>query len=315
MKTSVARYQKLRNGAHSKFYSKSVQSQDSGIVEDGTEENMYKIYQNPDYEKQEKYAMMENIIKNPEVYDTDFKIYLINERLEDSNTNNKNRECKGIESTVTANESNNNVKKNSNESSSDRRCKTIPMDKYGSDIGSYYHAHPYIGSVPNDSSNYGYLDSSVNQEMTRQSNGDSSTSASSTKTIQDQVVISKVLNNIRKRFKGSEQSCDTSLEHEPSYDMKSQFYYAYTSPDIPTRYAKYHKNYYLEENYTFDEYETATSDSQTRLTKWSAVLDRLFKRSKFLRNLRMFWQQILCSTFFILGRDFDCNHNFCFELL
>ena len=76
MKTSVARYQKLRNGARSKFYSKSVRSQDSGIVEDGTEDDLYKIYQNPDFERQEKYAIMENVIKNPVIYGNDFKTYL-----------------------------------------------------------------------------------------------------------------------------------------------------------------------------------------------------------------------------------------------
>ena len=313
MKTSVARYQRLRNGANSKFYSKSVRSRDSGIVEDGTEDDLYKIYQNPDFERQEKYAIIENVIKNPVVYGNNFKTYLVNECVNGPSTKDKNKQDKKTKPVVAINESNNKLIEIQNETDSEYiRCRTLPMDKYGSVMGSYYHGHPYIGSISHDGSSNEHLDNSDNQEMLRRSNGDGNTSETSTEKKNGQVVISKVLNNLRKRLKGSEQSMDTSFEFETSSDSS---YYSYRPHNIAgyrvqdPRYAKYkHKD--PEEDYTFDEYEIGGSDTQTRLMKWSVAVNRFFNRTRFLRNLRMFWQQILCSIFFILGKDFDFCNNF-----
>ena len=320
MKTSVARYQKLRNGARSKFYSKSVRSQDSGIVEDGTEDDAYKIYQNPDFERQEKYAIIENIIKNPEVYDTNLKTYLVHDVLNGSSTNNENQELKGTKPTVAINESNNELIEVSNENDSHYlRCQTLPMDRYGSVIGSYYHGHPYIGYIFDDSSNEENVDSSDHQEMTRQCNSENLSSESSTNKNGGQLGISKAMNNLRQRFNGSEPSVDTYIEYETPYQMcnsqnsisnvltkrfkglRKRFKGSEKSLDTSHEYGTY-----AEENYDyFDIYETGGSNSQTRLMKCSTAVNRFFNRTRFLRNLKMFWQQILCSIFFILGKDFD----------
>ena len=201
MKTSVARYQRLRNGANSKFYSKGVRSRDSGIVEDGTEDDLYKTYQNPDFERQEKYAIIENVIKNPVVYGNNFKTYMVNEGVNGPSTKDKNQEDKRTNPVVAINESNNELIEIQNDTDSEYiRCRTLPMDKYGSVMGSYYHGHPYIGSISQDGSTYEHLHNSVNQEMARQSNGDGNTSETSTEKKHGQVVISKVLNNLRKRL-------------------------------------------------------------------------------------------------------------------
>ena len=253
MKTSVARYQRLRNGANSKFYPKSIRRRDSGIVEDETDDGTSISYQNPDFEKQEKYAIMENIIKHPEIYEK-FKHNV----RKNSQNNNQNQKLKATKPTVAINESKNELIEYPNELDSEHaRCRALPMDKYGSVMGSYYHGHPYIGSISDDISTY--------------------------------------------------DNC----------------YVGYASPDIPSRYAIYNQTHHMRytsyknsdsEEYTFDEYETTTSKSQTRLMKWSVAVNQFFDRTRFLRNVRMFWQQILCSIFFILGKDFDFNDSFCFEL-
>ena len=341
MKTSVARYQKLRNGAHSKFYSKSVRSQDSGIVEDGTEDDTYKVYQNPDFERQEKYATIENIIKNPEIYDTNFKAYLVHDILNGSSPNNENQELEKTKPSVAINESNNELMENSNENDSDYLCcQSLPMDRYGSGIGSYYHGHPYIGYIDDESSYDEHVATSVPQQTTRQLNGGNISSESTTKKNHGQVVISNVLNNLRKRSKGCEPSVDNEYAfpymesywpYREAYPMshnknaiskvlakrfkgvRKRFKRSVPSLETSNEYGNFGVTY-TEDDYAFDEYETATSEPQTRLMKWSVAVNKFFNRTRFLRNLKMFWQQILCSIFFILGKDFDYNTDFCFEL-
>ena len=315
MKTSVARYQKLRNGACSKFDSKSVRSRDSGIVEDGTEDELY-IYQNPDFERQEKYAIIENIIKNPVTHENNFKAYLVHDVLQGSSTNNKNEENK--QTIMSINESNNEVKEISNENDSEYiRCRSLPMDKYGSVIGSYYHGHPYIGPISDHSSSYEHVDwrnpyvdmAYVDTWSTTKNNG--------------QVALSNVLSNFRKRYNAWEPSLDTDRVYEPypnrhvqdniSKVLRKKFQGLRKRFKRPEKSMEksgfesypYEDPSYPEEDYNFDEYETSTSDSHTTLMKWSVAVNRFFNRTRFLRNLRMFWQQILCSIFFILGKDFD----------
>ena len=325
MKTSVARYQKLRNGAPSKFYSRSVRSQDSGIAEDHTEDDTYNKYQNPDFERQEKYAIMENIIKNSAIYETNYKTYFVADILNDLSANNKI--MKHDQPNITTNELSNGIMEISDENdnifitenseynlySSYYGCQTLPMDKFGSLIGSYYHGHPYIGSISNDGFNN--EQTIVCREVGRHPNGDSNTSDS--KKQERFTEPGKSLHNVnfnrgvRKRSHGdddiSENETNSRFKRAKQlWDKDPQLYADPYDSDI-----SYANAYEEDSYYEFDLYETASPISPTRLMKWSAAVDKFFKRTWFLRNIRTFWLQILCTIVFILGKDFEYINNCC----
>ena len=331
MKTSVARYQKLQNGGPSKFYSRSVRSQDSGIVEDGTEDNTYNKYQNQDFERQEKYAIIENIIKNPAVYETTYKTYFENNVLNDLGANNKIKNHTEPKSTEAIKKLSDEISEISPENeniytygsienmkselsincrcSTHCRCRTFPMDKFGSSLGSYYHGHPYIGSISHDRINNDQTN--VHREVTRRSNGDSKTSDiekqnlnrgsrkrshGDTNTSESDMKTHKK----EKRFKRTMQSWDKGLYAEP-YDPDIFYAKAYEE-DSPYEFDVYENEY---------EYETATKfmklRHRIRLLICSEAVEDFFNRTRFLRNVRFFWQQILCLTVIGLGNDFHYN--------
>ena len=303
MKTSVARHQKLRNGAPSKFYSRSLRSQDSGIVEGCTEDDLYDKYQNPDFERQEKYAIIENIIKNPAVFETNYKTYFVNDILKfnvelNNDVLDKSHENKDKKVTITKNMNSDYLMY---ETSDYARCQALPMDKFGSLMGSYYHGHPYIGSISNAS--YNNDQTTVYREVGRRSNEDSNTSDSNKR------AVTNINQRIRKRSHGGNDTSDNDAKKR--FKLTQQFWDKdsglYAEPyDLDTNYAK---AYDAEEDsyYAFDVYETLTPISQTRFRK---AIDTFFNRSRLLRNIRMFWLQILCSILFILGKDFDFTNNF-----
>ena len=335
MKTSVARYQKLQNGAPSKFYSRSVRSQDSGIAEDHTEDDTYNKYQNPDFERQEKYAIMENIIKNPAVYETNYKTYFVADILNDLSANNKIKKHDQPKSNETTNELRNHgygimetsdeienisITENSeyNTYSTYDRCQTLPMDKFGSLIGSYYHGHPYIGSISNNGfQNENYEKTIVCREVGRHPDSDNNTSDSKKheRFTEHGKSLQKVNSNrsVRKRSHGDNISeSETNSRFKRAKKLWDKDPELYADPyDLDISYA----NAYEEDGYyEFDVYETASPISPTRLMKWSAAIDKFFKRTWFLRNIRTFWLQILCTILFILGKDFDYINNCCQKL-
>ena len=270
MKTSVVRYQKLRNGARSMFDSKrSIKREDSGIVEDGTEEEISNIYQNPDFERQEAYAMLENVIKNPEMIES-FKKYRISavvdkQKLE-QNCRKRNMVSKETRQKVKINESHNivyelNQKSATDEYAEDYNYAQLPWDKYGSAWGSYYHDHPYVGRlVKNDYSGYGIAEHGIT----------SSTKVKKRKTF--------LLDKLRERKIKKRERQATSRR---SYN--EQYIDPYGMTNIGDEY--------------FDDYEEVL----TWIQKWTFRVEKFFQRTKTLRNIRLFWQQILFSIFFILG--------------
>ena len=287
MKTSVVRYQKLENGARSKFDSKRI-SRDSGIVEDGTEEDVYKIYQNPDFERQEIYAKLENVIKNPEM------IKRCKFGTRDNHTKRKR---------VRINESNNEVYDVMYDEMYDEvydapplvpRCTNkvvrevplttyaigddeydytkLPMDRYGSTWGSYYHDHPYIGR--DEPSHYNlhtrHATTSFSNVPRRRITSDDNDERSPF-----------LLDRIRKRKKEN-----TSLE-------------LYNTP-----YEREYELSTIDEDTYFDTYggdSEVPPDTMTQIRRLSTAINRFFQRTKTLRNIRMFWQQILCTIFIFLG--------------
>ena len=279
---SVVRYQRLNNGARSKFDSKRI-SRDSGIVEDGTEEDVYKIYQNPDFERQEMYAKLENVIKNPEM------IKRCKFGTRDNHTKRKR---------VRINESNNELCELVNDVVNDVSNKVVrevpltsyaigddeydytelPMDRYGSAWGSYYHDHPYIGrhepSYYERNENTGNATTSFSNIPRRRITSDDNDERAPF-----------LLDRIRKRKK----------------EINS--FHAYRTP--------YRDAYELstvdEDTYfdTYGGYSEVPPDTMTQIQRWSTAINRFFHRTKTLRNIRMFWQQILCTIFIILGRDLN----------
>ena len=187
------------------------------------------------------------------------------------------------------------------------------MDKFGSLIGSYYHGHPYIGSISNDGFNN--EQTIVCREVGRHPNGDSNTSDS--KKQERFTEPGKSLHNVnfnrgvRKRSHGdddiSENETNSRFKRAKQlWDKDPQLYADPYDSDI-----SYANAYEEDSYYEFDLYETASPISPTRLMKWSAAVDKFFKITWFLRNIRTFWLQILCTIVFILGKDFEYINNCC----
>ena len=243
MKTSVVRYQKLNNGARSMFDSKRI-SRDSGIVEDGTEDS--NIYRNPDFERQEIYAKLENVIKNPE----------------------KIRSCRPTISNVKTKQVKINETKNAVYDDDEYDyAKDFPMDKYGSAWGSYYHDHPYIGRCEgNDNTRYATTSFSNTTRPITTSDGNNER-------------VPFLLAKLRRRKKDKKSFHSYGIPYEEQ-DL------------LPI----------IEEDNYFDPYggyfEVPPSNR----------FNRFFQRTKTLRNIRMFWQQILCTIFIILGKISSIGH-------
>ena len=275
MKTSVVRYQKLNNGARSVFDSKRI-SRDSGIVEDGTEEEMYKIYQNPDFERQETYATIENIIKNPEMIKTC--------RI----TNNNRVRTKKVKINESKNEvydvpvvreiplTSYKIEDESSDNEYELPYAELPMDKYGSTWGSYYHDHPYIGRYETKDDNRYATTSFSNAPRRRVTLDDNDERAPF------------LLDKIRQRKKENRIS-----------------FHGYTKPYADTNDRQDDLSIIDEDTY-FDTYGGSSEippDTLSLIQRWSTAINRFFQRTKTLRNLKMFWQQILCTIFIILGKN------------
>ena len=270
MKTSVVRYQKLNNGARSIFDSKRI-SRDSGIVEDGTEDD--NIYQNPDFERQEIYAKLENVIKNPEM-------------IKSCRFQNKNVNIKQVKIDETKNEIYDvplvkEIPLKSIPIGDDDLTiyAELPMDKYGSTWGSYYHDHPYIGRFERTRDNTRYATTPFSNTTRRRTTSDDNDKRAPF-----------LLDKIRERKK------------------RNKSFSEYATP-----YAGIAGGYELstiDEDTYFDTYGASSLDSEvssgtiSQIQRWSAAINRFFQRTKTLRNIRMFWQQILCTIFIILGKNF-----------
>ena len=271
MKTSVVRYQKLKNGARSMF--DSTRSNTAKLEDTGTEEEMSTIYQNPDFERQEIYAMLENVIKHPAiVYNDDFQQYKLlattdlhncpsrklNQNFTEANMKKEKAQLK-----VHINESENIVYETNQKSSSHEYADygDFRMDKYGSTWGSYYHDHPYVGRV---------VTSSNVQNKTP-----------ITKMISTKLKKRKkfVLDEIRQRKKAKSNSIHMyRTPYKDEYEMQS-----------------------LVDDVYFDTYEGNDPIVLTRIQEWSFRINTFFQRTRTLRNIRLFWQQILVTIFFISG--------------
>ena len=99
--------------------------------------------------------------------------------------------------------------------------------------------------------------------------------------------------------------CLTKYESEKK---RNKSVYEYTTP-----YAGIAGGYELstiDEDTYFDTYGASSFDSEvssgtiSQIQRWSAAINRFFQRTKTLRNIRMFWQQILFTIFIILGKNF-----------
>ena len=297
MKTSVVRYQKLKNGARSMFDSKRIKTPKR--EDTGTEEEMSRIYQNADFERQEIYAMVENVIKHPEViYTENFKHYKISattnlhncpsRKLEQNFTEAKMK--KEAAQKVRINESENiiydivsdippEVKKDLYRYETDENSSTydgsyaadyakLPMDRYGSTWGSYYHDHPYVGRV--------FISDSIQNKTPI------------TKVISTNLKKRKkfVLDEIQERKKARSNSIHLyRTPYKDKYEMQSLMDDVYFDT-------------YVE---TYATYEKTGPIVRSRIQKWSFRVNKFFQRTRTLRNIRLFWQQILVTIFFISG--------------